>query len=404
MYFESYNKQECCGCTACQQICGVKAITMEKDEDGFFFPVKNIDICVECGLCERVCPMANPQYNNNTLKVYAAYLTDSTERCRSTSGGGFYAIAKYVLNRNGIVYGAVLTKSMQVIHKSASTLNELEPLRGSKYVQSNLLDTFSEIRELLRQGRWVYFTGTPCQVAGLKSFLIKEYDNLVTSDLICHGVPSQQLFDDHIEYIKKKYKTKRVYNYKFRIYETGEGGEIFNYINKKGKHKLHLAPSYELSPFLYSFIMAYTYRLSCYSCPFARLPRQGDITLGDFWGVNDYYQNVDASQGCSLILLNTIKGIKLWQDVNPEMFYIESNEISAAAKNKNLVKHTEYVPIRDNIYKLIHSVGYEQVAAKLFKSPNRFKIRVRYAIKIVFTRLHVIKVIRFTRYKVKVKV
>lgn len=392
MYFQSYDKKECCGCTACQHICNVNAITMEEDDEGFNFPIKHLDICIDCGLCEKVCPMANLQYKNKPPKVFAAYLKDVSERKKSTSGGVFATIARYVLSQGGILYGAALTEQLHVIHQSASNDNELHLLRGSKYVQSDLSDTFPRIKNNLRKGKIVYFTGTPCQVAGLKSYLMKEYANLITSDLICHGVPSQQLFNEHIKYLKNKHKTKYIYNFKFRNYETGEGGESFNYINQKGKHKLCQTPTYVLSPFLFSFINAYTYRIACYHCPFARLPRQGDITLGDFWGVRDFYKNMDISHGCSLVLLNNEKGERLWLDISNLLFHVEANIKEATKYNKNLLEHTAYNIIRKDIYAKVRSHGYNQIAATTFRPNNYHKIKIKIAIKKLLIKLYLFKI------------
>ena len=208
MYFKTLAKSECCACTACEQACPVNAISFTKDEEGFLYPAINKDKCIDCGLCERVCPVEHPNYSNTeTPEVYAAMVKEVEQRKKSSSGGMFYAIASWILNQGGKVYGATMDEKHQVKHISVDNLEDLDLLRGSKYVQSDLQQVFADIKKELKAGRWCYFVGTGCQVAGLKSFLRKDYDTLLTSDLVCHGVPSQWLFDQHIKYLEEKYKS-----------------------------------------------------------------------------------------------------------------------------------------------------------------------------------------------------
>lgn len=223
MYLISYIKDECSGCTACEQVCNIHAITMQPDKEGFFYPVKNLDKCTNCGLCEQVCKFTNPFYSLEKPLVFAAYMKDIQERKKSSSGGTFYAIAKDIINNGGVVFGAVMDENLNVHHSCAQTIDELQALRGSKYVQSDLQDCYSKIKGFLKSSRLVYFTGTPCQVAGLKGYLRKDYPTLLTSDLVCHGVPSQSLFDKHIEYLKNKYSSSNISNYQFRNNEAWGG-------------------------------------------------------------------------------------------------------------------------------------------------------------------------------------
>lgn len=376
MYLLTGNKAECSGCTACQQICGHGSITMQTDEDGFLFPVKDLTTCVNCGLCEKVCPFDKPNYNNTLTDAYATMAKSSEERIKSSSGGLFYLIAKKVIELGGIVYGAILDDNMEVHHAHAESLAELTPLRGSKYVQSSLNDTYREIRSHLRAGRLVYFTGVGCQVAGLKSFLIKSYDNLLTSDLVCHGVPNQKLFDEHIAYLENKYKGK-VVDYKFRD-NKGWGGCEKVYIEKKpGKIKIHTLPTYDLSPYLYSFMYSMTMRISCYSCPFAKIPRQGDITLADYWGAQVYFPELDNSKGVSLITINTPKGNEIIKSIESELIIEKSNIEDASHYNGNLVHNTEMPPIRSSIFELIRKDGYNRIAKTIFRPPYYNKLFVK---------------------------
>lgn len=216
MYFKTLDKAECCGCTACFAACPKRCITMRSDEEGFLYPEIDKAACIECGLCERVCPFDRPTYANTPApQVYASYVKDENQQVQSSSGGLFYAVSRWVIGQGGIVYGAAFDELFRLRHTGAETLEELRPLRGSKYLQSDLRGTFREIRAHLKAGRWVYFTGTGCQVAGLRAFLQQEYATLVTSDLVCHGTPSQQLFDWHLDYLRQK-EQGEITSYSFR--------------------------------------------------------------------------------------------------------------------------------------------------------------------------------------------
>lgn len=375
MYLITGNKSECCGCSACQQICGHNAIEMKADSEGFIFPVKNLSACVNCGLCEKVCSFASPVYKNKTLGVYAAMTKSTSERCKSSSGALFYILAKKVIEQGGIVYGAIIDKDMQVRHAEASKIDELQNLRGSKYVQSTLNDTFKTIRRKLHDGKLVYFTGTGCQVSGLKSFLMKDYDNLITSDLVCHGVPNQKLFNKHISYLEHKHKGK-VIGYQFRDNKNWGGCETVTIAKTSGNTHTFRLPTYNLSPFLYSFMYGMTSRMSCYECPFAKVPRQGDITLADYWGVKKYFPYLDTSHGVSLVLANTPKGNLLLESLKEDLIIEESNLIDAERENSNLSAHTKMPEIRKTIFKQIQDEGYVKIAKTVFRPKNYYKILI----------------------------
>lgn len=367
MYLISHEETECCGCTACEQICHHGALKMVVNTEGFIYPLKDEDKCINCGLCEKVCPYNKlKEKKKETSKVYAGYAKSVEERKKSSSGALFYIIAKQVIEQGGIVYGAILDNEMQVHHVSAESVEELQLLRGSKYVQSKLNNTYKEIKNHLKSGRLVYFTGVGCQVAGLKSFLIKDYSNLLTSDLICHGCPNQKLFDAHISYLEKKYHGK-VENYQFRDNALWGGCESVTIVTDSQTRKTYRMPSYSLSPYLYSFMQAMTYRMSCYECPFASVPRQGDITLGDFWGVNKFVSGLQTMNGVSLILANTTKGKEVIESLGQELIIEESDIKAAAAENKNLITHTIMPKIRKNIFKEIQEKGYPQIAKTIFR-------------------------------------
>lgn len=375
-YFNTQNKKDCCACSACILGCPVQAISFVNDGEGFAYPVIDKETCINCGLCERICPVNSPKYDNSdTPEVYASLLKDTEERKKSTSGGLFYAIAEWVIKKGGVVFGAAMDEQHQVRHIAVENYLDLQLLRGSKYVQSAMGDTFLQVRRYLQAGRWCYFTGTGCQVAGLKAFLRKEYSTLITTDIVCHGVPSQWLYDQHITYLEKKHKGK-VIDYHFRNNEKGSGGEIFKVEAPNGKIKKIINPTYNLSPYLYSFMYGMTSRWSCYDCKFARIPRQGDITLADYWGVKEFFPDIDNSKGVSLCLINTEQGKKVWKVIKGTCEYSASNVQDAAKHNGNLTGVSQPHNIRATIYEKIKKDGYETVAENEFRHQRYNRIRV----------------------------
>lgn len=371
MYFESLETNECSGCTACMNACPKAAITMQEDSEGFLYPHIDEDSCIHCGLCQKVCSWEHPQYNNSSEPLtLASILKDKAERQRSTSGGVFYAIAKWIVEQKGIVYGAAFDEQLQLRHIGVDNLDDLQKLRGSKYIQSKLGHVFKDVKSQLEHGNWCYFTGTGCQVAGLRAFLRKDYEKLICSDVVCHGVPPQRLFNEHIAYMEEKYHDK-VVNYQFRDNNMGGYCETCSFAERKAV----VNPTYELSPYLYSFMYGYTHRYSCYDCKFAKVPRQGDITLADYWGVKHIFPQIDYSSGCSLVLINTTRGKYIWEQVKENYDYCISKIEDASKYNGNLVRSSKMPLQRTNIYKEISDNGYGYVAKKYFRTPHYCRIK-----------------------------
>lgn len=377
MYFKTLDKKDCSGCTACVGACPKQCISMDADNEGFFYPVIDKNVCINCGLCERICPFEHPRYDNtDNPKVYATYLKDEDQRVLSTSGGIFYAIAKWVIQQRGIVYGASFDENFKLRHFGVDSMEELSLLRGSKYLQSYLGNVFADIKDYLKSGRWVYFVGVGCQVAGLKAFLRKDYDTLITSDLVCHGVPSQQMFDWHLDYLRHK-ERGRIISYSFRDCEGWGGCETYKYISQTRGEGVRRLYSYSLSPYLYSFMYAFNLRYSCYDCKFARIPRQGDVTLADFWGVKKLFPELDVSKGVSLALVNTNRGIYVWNQIKASVYFVESCVKDAAKENVNLIRQTPMPEIRKRCYEMILQRGYKSVAENEFRIPHYFLVKSR---------------------------
>ena len=313
---EIKNKADCCGCTACASICPQDAITMSPDSMGFLYPVVDKDKCVDCGLCEKVCAF-NENYDTSLNLpqpiAYGARHKDMQEVETSRSGAAFIAISDYVLENGGVVYGAGYTDHFRVVHRRAKTKEERNEFKGSKYVQSDLRGVFRQVKKDLKDGLTVLFSGTPCQTAGLNSYIGKKLrEDLILVDIICHGVPGPYLWRDYLAYLEKK-QGDRICWVNFRDKQQfgwAAHHETFKFENGGGR-------KISFTDLFYQHIM---FRESCGKCHFANTRRPSDITLGDFWGweKTDPTFNKD-DKGVSLVLINTEKGRKLFKAVEDRM-------------------------------------------------------------------------------------
>lgn len=299
-------KEQCCCCAACMNICPTQAITIKADVDGFTFPEINKDLCTECGLCNKVCAFQNiPVKGDDPIATYAAINKNSNILSASASGGVFGALASLVFDQKGVVFGCAYNDILEPEHISIDNLLDLEKIQGSKYVQSDINTTYTEAKRYLENGRYVLFTGTPCQIAGLKSFLGKDYENLITADLICHGVPSAKFFKGYIKYLEGKLKG-RVIDFKFRDKSKGWGlmGKV---IYKKGDKILEKFINPKTSYYYDYFLKGYIYRENCYECKYACGSREGDFTMGDYWGIEKVHPEIETKNGVSVFLINSKK-------------------------------------------------------------------------------------------------
>ena len=297
------DKSLCCGCTACMNACPAQCIVMRRDREGFDYPVANPDRCIGCGKCEKVCPVLNPRQPAEPLCALAARSDEYVSE--SASGGVFPAVAANMIAAGGVVYGAVLNEDMTVGHADAEDMEAVGRMRGSKYVQSDLYGTFEEVSYYLGEGRRVMFTGTPCQIAGLKSFLGKEDENLLTVDCACHGVPSPGLWEKYVKALENKHGAK-VTDVRFR--DKAQSWMHYDFVYAAGGQEFRMP--YMKSPYMALFLQDMSLRPSCYKCP-ARGGRSGsDLTLADLWNVAAAAPGMNDDKGASLILVNTEKGRK----------------------------------------------------------------------------------------------
>lgn len=345
---EKLNTNDCCGCSACYQRCPKNAITMVENDEGFLFPKIDKNKCVNCGLCVKSCPQLNKiaEKKENFPKAYAVYNKNDNELLESSSGGVFSVVANYVLEKNGVIIGAAYDEDNNVKHICVENKKDLNRLRGSKYVQSDINQTYKIAEENLKQGKIVLFTGTPCQVAGIKSFLGKDYDNLILADIVCHGVPNQKLFKKYLNWLGKKYNSE-VSSYSFRNKEKRGWGLTAKVVFNNGKTKY--IPS-DNDPYYNNFLECKTYRKSCYQCHYTAFTRESDITLADYWGILSVHPEFYSEKGVSLILVNSEKGKKIFEKISSKINYIETDIEKAARKNINLKRPSDKPKIRENIY------------------------------------------------------
>lgn len=301
-------KENCCGCTACYNICPQNAISMISDEEGFLYPEINETSCISCGLCEKACPMKmtiNAHVGISTR--YAIQCKDNKKRFQSTAGGFFSIVADYVIGKNGEVFAAGYGE-YAIVHKRATFAEELEEMRGSKYVQSNLRECFRQIYALLQQNKYCLFVGTPCQVYGLKSFLksrgLKIMDCLITIDLLCLGVSSPMLYLEWLKYLEKKYKDKvTTVCFRDKSYGYSTSNVRVYFQNRKAIEQCNDAKS-----LMKSFFLGYNMRPSCYDCKFRCVDRAGDFTIGDLHDIDKYSKELDDDKGTTSVWINSNRG------------------------------------------------------------------------------------------------
>lgn len=310
---EITDKSQCCGCTACSSICPKKAIVMKQDEEGFVYPIIDKSKCVNCGLCDKVCPVKNAKENNKNQHAYIFQNSNDEIRRESTSGGAFTAIAEYVIKNNGIVYGAIFDENYKVIHTGIDKKEELYKFRNSKYVQSEICNCYPEIKEHLDNGKMVCFSGTSCQVEGLKNYLMKDYDNLILVDVVCRAVPSPLIWKKYLKLRQKEYKNIEKIMFRDKYY--GYKYSNLSIYNKDNDKKQEYHKGVDSDPYLRAFFTNICDRPSCYECKFKKLHRESDITIWDCFDVEKYNKEFDDDKGTNRILTHTEKGDKIIKEL-----------------------------------------------------------------------------------------
>lgn len=367
---------DCTGCTACYNMCPHTAIQMVEDGEGFKFPQIDTTKCTNCGLCDKVCIPSNDYVPLSfEQKAYGAKNKNLSERKQSQSGGAFYVLAKYILSQGGVVYGSLIDEGFVVRHARANTEEETKAFRGSKYVQSDLGDIFLSVKEDLQLGVPVLFSGTPCQVAGLKAFLRKDYENLLLVDLICHGVPSPKVWSDYIEWQQGRLK-KTITGVEFRDRELpwGKSAEAIYIKDKKKRFDIYARLFYSRN----------THRKSCYTCPYANTGKLSDMTIGDYWGIENVKTEFRDEYGVSAILINSITGQRIWGEVSEKFDYFECKVEDVMARNPQLSKAVAKPETREEFWRDYEN-GFRFIAKKY--GGNNLKGKIKRIIKRILGRI-----------------
>lgn len=323
------SKNRCCGCGACTQICPVGCITMQEDREGFLYPVKDETKCIDCGLCERVCQYHIQTDSGTALKTYACINDNQDIRKQSSSGGILSVFAQEVIQKGGTVFGVTMSSDCHSAYfMECKTEKELACIRGSKYIQSPINEEYKRVKDRLTSGKLVLFTGTPCQINGLRLFLNRDYDNLLCIDVICHGVPSPQIWKSYATYLEKKHKST-ISNVCFRSKRKSWPEFGVNVELEKSKIVFNLK---EYDPYMQFFLKNLSLRPSCYNCK-AKKVKMADISLGDFWKVKNVCPEMDDNGGTSLVIVRTKKGEQWFDIIRKSVRYQITNYDDAVITN-----------------------------------------------------------------------
>ena len=357
-------ESKCTGCMACYSACNSEAISITTDSKGFYIPEVNSELCINCNKCKRVCPSLNEHdVFNFEQQAFACWHKDEKIRMMSTSGGVFTGLARYVLSKQGVVFGVRFDDDFRAVHAEAVNLEQLKYFRGSKYIQSYVGNVYKTVKQRLESNRIVLFTGTPCQNAGLRIYLGKAYDNLITVDFICHSVPSPLVFKDYLEYIRKTIDSNiTCINFSYKKPSWTVYSMRIDFISRKS----YIA-NYFTDPYLIGFSKDYFSKDCCHQCKYTKPNRQSDITIADFWGyVSDDREYRNNEKGISLVLINSEKGSNIFSAISAD-YIVRQKSIHEAMKNKCLYTPFKKNPLSDDFWKeYLEHRDFELVKHKYF--------------------------------------
>lgn len=346
-------KEQCNGCRACEQICPRNCIRMTMDEEGFYYPEINSALCVNCGLCRRVCREVERKRDDNYNLAYAVRNRNDDIRMRSSSGGVFYELARSVIEMGGCVFGAAFDEDFNVCHIGVESVEGLELLMGSKYVQSNTRGSYQEVDALLKSGRYCLYSGTPCQIAGLKAYLGREEERLICVSVICHGVPSPEVWRRYLLFLKGRYGEDKIKSVSFR--EKWGGWRHFS-MRIEFENNVY-SEYYSDDLFVAGFLQNMYLRPSCYGCRVKGAGQQADIILGDYWGVEEYHPQIDDRRGTSAVIINSEKGKRLFDKIKGHLECVSSEYQYIQKKNITLENSVRLTGQRRKFYESFRETG-----------------------------------------------
>lgn len=377
-------REDCCGCGACDQACPKQCISLEVDNEGYWYPHVDINLCINCGLCERVCPVKHIDEERTPLKVYAAVNKNESIRAKSSSGGIFTLIAQAVLDKGGVVFGVKFDKDWNVVFSYTENVDGLDEFRCSKYVQAWVGNAYKEVKSFLKKGRIVLFTGTPCQIAGLRHYLQKDYDNLLLTDLLCEGVPSPRVWkrylNEEIALLREKkfssphpvskndvfvegisFRNKRLgwkkFSFSLTLSTIDGSGKKFSFAQYENRD----------SAYMQAMFRYLDLRPICYECPFKCCKSGSDITIADYWGINKLHPEMDDDKGTSMVYLNTEKGCLNFPldkvnflETSYEEAFPYNNVVTSSKKHKNRDLFFYDLDKYDSVIKLLNKYTYSK--------------------------------------------
>lgn len=370
-------KSDCSGCHACVGACPKQCIEMTIDNEGFLYPEVDKSVCVDCGLCEKACQAINPIKSKNTPTAYACYNTNDEIRMQSSSGGVFTLLAEMIIDKGGAVFGAAFDDDLNVCHICVESKEALRKLRGSKYLQSIIGNTYKEAKILLDKGRYVLFTGTPCQIDGLLHYLNKEYDKLYTQDIICHGVPSPMVWHRYLEYQKSAFggeidretppsfrrKDEGWRRYSLSLCFTGSDKEYRQTLDK--------------DLYMKAFLSNICLRPSCYSCHSKTLNRNSDITLADFWSIEKVLPDFSDDKGISLVMVNSKKGALLFDEIRNNLCFKEADINETIKYNSSVYKSVAMPKRRNRFLGKVNGADFGILVKKYTKVSFTTKVKIK---------------------------
>lgn len=368
-------KSLCSGCNACVSVCPKQCIAMRSDKDGFLYPEIDETVCIDCGKCSRTCPVLKSSTESGDVpKSYAAYNKDNDIRLKSSSGGIFALLAQQTLSKGGVVFGAAFTDDFYAVkHIAIESVDDLPRLMGSKYLQSEIGDSYVLARKYLEEGRQVLFTGTPCQIGGLNAYLNKNYDNLFTQDIICHGVPSPKVWKKYVKFRETEAasKTRRTFSrhkkYGWKTYSVQfEFSNCTEYVQVLSKDL-----------YMRGFLAHLFLRPACHNCSFKQLHRQSDLTIADFWGIQNILPEFDDDKGTSLVIVNSDKGDRMMEQIKDNLMWAEVDTLTAVSYNSAMLNSVTAHPKREEFLNKLDSVQFDRLINEYAVTKRTFKSIVK---------------------------